>query len=87
MFGEELKNLSLDNYGRVVLCDEFLARIEGCRLTVSAGANSTMCGNTTNGACTNTYSCNNTSNNSCSNQLSCGDASNVRCPSPKEIDP
>jgi len=70
-----IESLSLDAFGRVVLTDALLEKIEYRGELLTAGAN-LSCPGTANGGCTN-GSCGGTLNGSCTNQVSCSNSANL----------
>ena len=77
-----LRDLALDNFGRVVLTDGLIEKIENYDTDLSAGGTNTSCGGTANGGCSNNR-CDGSVNASCTNQITCRSSANgFNCQSP-----
>ena len=72
----DVRTLSLDHLGRVVLPDAVLEQIEVFEDTLVAGGANLHCNGTANASCTNA-SCGNTANGLCTNQVSCSGSANL----------
>ena len=72
----ELESFALDEFGRVVLSDDLIDKIECSQDITLAGANSYDCGLSSNTSCTNSGSCGYSSNSWCSNPSSCTGSTN-----------
>ena len=74
----DFSELKLDHFGRVILSDQLMKKIEQYdHLTAAAGSNA-QCGSSANSSCTNGL-CNESLNGSCTNQTCQGSANSFYC--------